>query len=613
MLPSNLIRSAAAALLSLAVVAASAQAPAKPRIEKAADLPRFSYKIDGKLEDQVRQAERFAPLAAAIRRDTESVLAGYEIPDRATKRGLVTQLAIMDFLDAQYDRCLTRLDEARALEDKPAAKLMSGLRLRAMASAAKAYPLNSEAYRKAVADSVARELAAMPFAVVANEVREVKMGAELIGEALILGSVREVMQPIVDKSGSLSSDFAPGLVGARYRLVAQLPLKQTFVNSFSAYLSANQVAKADIWAARDVTLPLGDGKRSVRVAVWDSGVDTALFGAQVLRDKARAPLVIAFDKASRPAQHELMPIPRALQDKLPQMTARTKGFSDLQSNIDSPEASEVKTFLSGLAPEKYKEAIEEIGLAGSYEHGTHVAGITLAGNPQARLVVGRIEFQHTLKPDPCPSRELAQREARAGQSSVDFFKRHGVRVVNMSWGGDVKSIDNQMEQCGIGKTPQARKALAREYFEIGRKALTKAFASAPGILFVTAAGNSGDDASFVDFIPASIVLSNLLTVGAVDLAGDEAGFTSYGPTVKVHANGYQVESVLPGGQRVALSGTSMASPQVASLAAKLLAVNPKLTPPQLIKLIVETADRTADGRRNLLHPQKAVAAAKALG
>ncbi len=311
MLPSQLIRAVAAALLALAAVAASAQTPAKPRIEKAADLPRFSYKIDARLEDVVRQADRFAPVVAAIRRDTESVLAGYDIPDRATRRGLVTQLAIMDFLDAQYDRALARLDEARALEDKPADKLMSGLRLRAMANAAKAHPLNSEAYRKAVADSVARELAGMPFAVVANDVREIKMSAELIGEALILGSVREVMQPIVDKGGSLSSDFAPGLVGARYRLVAQLPLKQTFVDSFSAYLSANQIAKADIWAARDVTLRPDDGGRNVRVAVWDSGVDTALFGTQVQRDKAGAPLVIGFDKFSRPARHELMPIPRA--------------------------------------------------------------------------------------------------------------------------------------------------------------------------------------------------------------------------------------------------------------------------------------------------------------
>ena len=182
----------------------------------------------------------------------------------------------------------------------------------------------------------------------------------------------------------------------------------------------------------------------------------------------------------------------------------------------------------------------------------------------------------------------------------------------MSWGGSVGAYENDLEQCGIGKTPEERKELARAFFGLAKLALTRAMASAPQLLFITAAGNSNNDASFIEDIPAGIVLPNLLTVGAVDRAGDEASFTSYGPTVKVHANGYQVESFLPGGERVAFSGTSMASPQVANLASKLLAVNPKLTPPQLIKLIVDTAERTPDGRRNLMHPQKAVAAATAL-
>ena len=53
------------------------------------------------------------------------------------------------------------------------------------------------------------------------------------------------------------------------------------------------------------------------------------------------------------------------------------------------------------------------------------------------------------------------------------------------------------------------------------------------------------------------------------------------------------ESYLPGGDRVALSGTSMSSPQVTGLAAKMLAVNPRLTPPQLIGII--TRDRGEDG------------------
>ncbi|HET7031928.1 MAG TPA: S8 family serine peptidase, partial [Casimicrobiaceae bacterium] len=349
----------------------------------------------------------------------------------------------------------------------------------------------------------------------------------------------------------------------------------------------------------------------VTITVWDSGVDSALFKGRMVTDASGKPALLAFDKYSNPATGELAPIPAELKGKLPQMKARLKGFSDLQSNIDSPEASEVKRALSALKPDEYKSTIEELTLASQYIHGTHVAGIAVEGNPYARILTERIEFSHTLLPDPCPSRELADKDARNAQAAVDFMKKNGARVVNMSWGGTVKSVESDLELCGIGKTPAERKAIAREYFDIQKAALTKAFASAPDILFVTAAGNSNRDASFDEDIPADIVLPNLMTVGAVDRAGDEASFTSYGPTVVAHANGYQVESVIPGGEKLAESGTSMASPNVANLAAKMLAVNPRLTPVEVIKVIRETADRTPDGRRVLINPKKAVAAAQA--
>jgi subtilisin family serine protease len=72
-----------------------------------------------------------------------------------------------------------------------------------------------------------------------------------------------------------------------------------------------------------------------------------------------------------------------------------------------------------------------------------------------------------------------------------------------------------------------------------------------------------------------------------------------------------VESYVPGGMRIAFSGTSMAAPQVANLAGKMLAVAPRLQPAQVIAIIVATADKSADGRRTLLNPVKAMAAAVA--
>jgi subtilisin family serine protease len=592
------------------LVATAAAAQAKPRIEKAADLPRFTYAIEGRVEDLVRDDAKFARFADAVRRDTESVLAGYEIDDRATLRQLEGELAQLDWLAGNVDRALARAERIKALQEKPADKLMSGLQLRAMIGAQKKVgSRDSDAYRAEVGRLISADLATMPYEVVQNEAREAKASAEIMSEALTIGYLRNVIQPTVDKAGAISSDLAPAIVNAKYRIVATLPLKKTLVETYSAYLAAHHVEKPDIWAARDVTLPPGKGYATVNVGIWDSGVDTSLFDHRVVKDAGK-PAVIAFDRFAKPATGALQPIPSALQAKIPELRARLKGFSDLRSNIDSPEASEVKQYLSTLTPDQYKAAIEELDLAGNWMHGTHVAGITLAGNPYAHVVVGRIEFDWHLLPDPCPSRALALRDARNQQAYVDYFKRHHVRVVNMSWGGTVKDVEEALELCNTGKTPDERKKIARDYFDIQKSALEKAFASAPSILFVTAAGNSNEDASFSEDVPAGIRAPNLIAVGAVDRAGDEASFTSYGPTVVVDANGYQVDSVIPGGDRLAESGTSMASPQVANLAAKMLAVNPKLTPPQLIAIIRDTADKTPDGRRHLINPKKAVEAAQ---
>ncbi|MCM2327490.1 MAG: S8 family serine peptidase [Lysobacter sp.] len=601
------------AFFLIAVLATTtALAQGKKRIEKAADMPRFTYKVEGKLEDLVRDEKAFSRFAAEVKRDNQSVLDGYEIADKAAHRDLLTVQAQIDFLEGRYAEAAKRAEEIRALEEKPADKLVSGMAIRTMVAAqAKVGNTTSEAYRKEVGRLVAAELARFPYPVVANDIKSFKSSAEIIGEALLLGGVRDRLQPVVDKAGGvLSSDFAPGIIRTRFGLVTRLPLKQTLIDTYGAYLAANKVEKADIWAARDVELPKGQKYAPVKIAVWDSGVDASLFKDRFVVDKAGKPLFIAFDVRENPSKSELMPIPAELRSRIPAMKSRMKGLSDLQSNVDSPEATEVKGVLSQLKREEFKGVIEELGLAGNYSHGTHVAGIAMAGNPYARLVNARLEFGYKLLPDPCPSRELAEKNAKNMKAFVDFFRKNGVRVVNMSWGGTVKSIENELELCNIGKTPEERKTTARGYFDLQKKSLRDAFASAPEILFVAAAGNSNADAAFEEAIPADIVLPNVLTVGAVDKAGDEAPFTSYGPTVKAHANGYQVESYLPGGERVAFSGTSMASPQVAGLAAKMLAVNPKLKPAEIIAIIEKTVEKTADGRRFLVHPAKAVEAAK---
>jgi hypothetical protein len=594
------------------MLAASVQAQTKPRIEKAADLPRFTYSVSGNLEQLVRNEKAFAVFAAQVRRDTEGVLAKYDIADKSMQSQLLGTLLPLDLLEGRDKEALARIEAIRAVQEKPADKLLAGLQARAMIAARQAVGnTDSPAYRQAVGQRLTLSLQALPFDVVSNEIKQDKASAELVGETLVLGRVRNVLQPIVDQSSELSSELAPGLISARYALLLRLPLKQTLIDTYSAYLASHKVEKADIWAARNVSLKADQALNPVVVSVWDSGVDSSLFAKQVLRGAAGIPLLIAFDKYSDPSSTELEAIPPAMQPALPRMHARSKGISDLQSNIDSAEASEVKQYLSTLKADAYTAAIEELNLTGNYSHGTHVAGIALDGNPFARLLIMRMEFGHTLKPDPCPSLAQVMKDVKAVDAYIAFLRQNKARVVNMSWGGSVTSIEDDLEKCGIGKTPEERKANARSLFSPFRDALTKGFASVPEILFITAAGNSNQDASFAEDAPADIVLPNLLTVGAVDKAGDEASFTSYGPTVKVHANGFQVESYVPGGMRVAFSGTSMAAPQVANLAGKMLAVAPQLKPEQVIAIIVGTADKSADGRRTLLNPVNAMAAATA--
>ena len=129
-----------------------------------------------------------------------------------------------------------------------------------------------------------------------------------------------------------------------------------------------------------------------------------------------------------------------------------------------------------------------------------------------------------------------------------------------------------------------------------------AIASAPEILFVAGSGNEDNSADFAEYIPAGFQLPNLITVGAVDKAGEETSFSTFGKTVVVHANGFEVESLLPGGDKVKFSGTSMASPQVANLAAKLFALKPELTVAQVKDAILKGSD--ARGRINLVNPRK---------
>jgi hypothetical protein len=591
--------------------AALAQAPAKKVVKTEADLPRFNYPLTTTATELLQSDDAtFNAFAAKVRADVDSVFNDYDIQDHAALRDLVGVKLQLALIAGDDEAALKTIAQLRELQDKPDAKLLTGMQITAIIQASKETGKSSgPEFEAAYAKDYAAELSPLPWEVVGNRIKEAKSSAEIVTPALILGSIQANIEPAVAKSHSLSNDLAWGLIGARFTINRVLPHKQSTVAVLTADVAAHNVQKTDIWAERDVTLTAADKLTPVNVAIWDSGSDLALFGDRVVTDPHPTPTTdphdIAFDLKGFPDHGYLFPLTPEQQKEYPGMRDELKGFSDLELSIESPEATALKQKLGSMAPGDVGAFIEQLEMFAQYSHGTHVAGIASKGNPAIRLASGRLTFDYHNVPL-APSEELSRRAAEDSQLYVDWFKKNHIRVVNMSWGGGPQDDESALEKNGIGKDAADRKAIAAKLFAIERDGLYNAIKNAPEILFICAAGNSDSNSTFIEDIPSSFKLPNLVAVGAVDQAGDEASFTSYGPTVLVDANGYQVESVIPGGTKIRMSGTSMASPNAVNLAAKLIALDPNLTPEQTIHLMVEGSTASADGRRHNLNPKRSV-------
>ncbi|KXN65022.1 subtilisin-like protein, partial [Conidiobolus coronatus NRRL 28638] len=95
-----------------------------------------------------------------------------------------------------------------------------------------------------------------------------------------------------------------------------------------------------------------------------------------------------------------------------------------------------------------------------------------------------------------------------------------------------------------------------------------------GIVAVAAAGNSNLDACL--FSPASA--PNVISVGATDINDTKAYFSNHGPCIHIHAPGVKILSSWKGDSTASktISGTSMACPHVAGLAATIISQDPKI-------------------------------------
>ena len=198
-------------------------------------------------------------------------------------------------------------------------------------------------------------------------------------------------------------------------------------------------------------------------------------------------------------------------------------------------------------------------------HGTHVAGIIGAVGNNKKGVAGE-NWNVQLMPLKFVGADGTGDLANA-VLAINYATAMGARVINASWGDT-------------------------EYSQALYDAIANA--DAHGVLFVTAAGNDGEDNDTSPHYPANFDLPNVIAVGATDSSDNLAYFSDYGrDTVDIAAPGVSIYSTWPGNQYKSDSGTSMASPYVAGAAALVLAAHSGASPATIKALLMKTADHPA--------------------
>jgi len=603
-------RALSSIIWALTIACPLATAADRHVIKTEADLPHTTYPLQGTVQELLdADSQTFSTFAAPVESDIDRILRDDDISDHATLINLLQAKLQLQVLSGASDKAaLDSIPRIRSLQEKGASQLTTDLEEEAFLKARLATRNPGSGCPDGYASAYAAEVNALPWQAVRSNVKSLKSSIEIASRSVSGGLASAQFQASVTQTHALNLIGAEYVIGVRENLAVWLPCKQPTLAALSSYIKQHDVAKPSIWPARDAVLPATDKLTPVNVGIWDSGFDSKLFADRLYTRQTPDnddPHGIAFDVRNHPAHGELMPLTAQEKADYPDLVKNADGVDDMSTGTDSDAAKAFKSKIAAMTPQQVHLLYDEQKAVMGYMHGTHVTGIAAQGNPVIRLAYARTTYDNGDPPLP-PTDAMLRDLAQADVQSVAWFRQHKIRVVNMSWWDTPANYEDALTANGIGKDAAERKKLARHYFDMESKALFNALKSAPEILFVTIAGNSNADNAFQEVIPSSFKLPNLIVTGAVDQAGDETPFTSYGDNVAVDAYGQAVESKVPGGATVRMSGTSMAAPQVTNLAAKLLAIDPALTPPRLIELIRKGADTTDAGRLHLINPKRSV-------
>ena len=206
----------------------------------------------------------------------------------------------------------------------------------------------------------------------------------------------------------------------------------------------------------------------------------------------------------------------------------------------------------------------------SESHGTHVAGIIAAVRNNGKGANGVANNVKIMSIRAVPNGDEYDKDIAL---AIRYAADNGAKVMNFSFGKHYSP-----------------------HSEWVREAIV--YAASKDIVIVNAAGNEALDLDTKDVYPndavgnGAEVADNFISVGSLDSSygsGMVSGFSNYGKiNVDIFAPGGEIYSTIPDNDYKSLGGTSMASPGVAGIAALIRSYYPKLTAPQVKKVILDS-------------------------
>mgnify|MGYP005988415101 FL=1 len=211
-----------------------------------------------------------------------------------------------------------------------------------------------------------------------------------------------------------------------------------------------------------------------------------------------------------------------------------------------------------------------IGSKNLESHGTHVAGIVAASRNNNKGVNGVANNVKIMAVRVVPDGDEHDKDVALG---IRYAVDNGAKVINTSF----------------GKAYSPNKQWVYDAIK---------YAQTKDVLIVNAAGNDGKNIDIEKTYPndskdlVNEISDNVLTIGAMSLHYDEnlpATFSNYGKmNVDVFAPGVDIYATFPKNEYEAISGTSMAAPSAAGVAALVRSYYPQLSASQVKHILMNS-------------------------